>query len=57
MWCIDDELPFELPEGWMWFRGINCFMPMESRKSSEEYFKYIDIDSIDNKHQAINEEK
>lgn len=41
----------------MWFRGINCFMPMESRKSSEEYFKYIDIDSIDNKHQAINEEK
>lgn len=30
---------------------------MESRKPSGTYFKYIDIDSIDNKHQAIKEAK
>ena len=32
-------------------------MPMESRKPSGTHFKYIDIDSIDNKHQAIKEAK
>ena len=30
---------------------------MESRKPSGTYFKYIDIDSIDNKHQAIKKAK
>ncbi len=30
---------------------------MKSRKPSGTYFKYIDIDSIDNKHQAIKEAK
>ena len=28
-------------------------MPMESRKPTGNYFKYIDIESIDNKHQTI----
>lgn len=55
--CIDDELPFEVPENWSWCRGIHCFMPMESRKASGSHFKYIDIDSIDNKHQIIKEAK
>ena len=55
--CIDEELPFELPDGWIWCRGSSCFLPMESRKPSGTYFKYIDIDSIDNKHQAIKEAK
>ena len=55
--CIDEELPFELPDGWIWCRGSSCFLPMESQKPSGTYFKYIDIDSIDNKHQAIKEAK
>mgnify|MGYP001510966085 CR=1 FL=1 len=55
--CIDEELPFELPDGWIWCRGSSCFLPMESRKPSGTYFKYIDIDSIDNKHQAIKKPK
>ena len=55
--CIDEELPFELPDGWIWCRGSSCFLTMESRKPSGTYFKYIDIDSIDNKHQAIKEAK
>ena len=32
-------------------------MPMESRKPSGSHFKYIDIDSIDNKHQTIKKAK
>ena len=55
--CIDEELPFELPDGWTWCRGASCFLPMESRKPSGTHFKYIDIDSIDNKYQAIKEAK
>lgn len=55
--CIDEELPFELPDEWTWCRGASCFLPMESRKPSGSHFKYIDIDSIDNKHQAIREAK
>ena len=51
--CIQDEIPFEVPDGWTWCRGTNCFMPMESRKPTGNYFKYIDIESIDNKHQTI----
>ena len=41
----------------MWCRGENCFRPMESRKPSGKTFKYIDIDSIDNKNQRIYESK
>ena len=55
--CIDGELPFELPDEWSWCRGSSCFLPMESRKPSGSHFKYIDIDSIDNKHQTIKEAK
>ena len=55
--CIEDELPFDIPDGWMWCRGENCFRPMESRKPSGKTFKYIDIDSIDNKNQRIYESK
>ena len=51
--CIQDEIPFEVPDGWTWCKGTNCFMPMESRKPTGNYFKYIDIESIDNKHQTI----
>jgi len=25
--CIDDEIPFEIPEGWMWCRLGNCVSP------------------------------
>ena len=55
--CIDEELPFEVPENWSWCRGTSCFLPMESRKPSGSHFKYIDIDSIDNKHQVVKDAK
>lgn len=51
--CIEDEIPFELPEGWIWNRGYSCFKGMESLKPQGEYFDYIDIDAIDNKSHKI----
>ena len=47
--CIDDELPFEIPSSWIWCRGYSCFSGMETRSPNGDFFKYIDIDSIDNK--------
>ena len=49
MKCIEDEIPFEVPKGWEWCRGNICFKGMESRKPSGSYFKYIDIETINNK--------
>ncbi len=46
---IDDQIPFELPVGWVWCRGHSCFESMESTKSQSEFFNYIDIDAIDNR--------
>ena len=46
---ISDEIPFELPDGWMWCRGRSCFLGMESTKPQGEFFDYIDIDAIDNR--------
>ena len=46
--CIDAEIPFDIPDTWLWCRGYSCFAGMESQKPSGELFRYIDIDSIDN---------
>ena len=54
---IDDEIPFELPDGWMWCRGYSCFEGMESTKPRGEFFDYIDIDAIDNRLHRIKEAK
>jgi len=49
------KVPFEVPEGWEWVRGSKCFKPMESKKPIGETFRYIDINSIDNKKHIITE--
>ena len=46
---IDDQIPFELPDGWAWCRGYSCFDGMESNKPTGDFFDYIDIDAIDNR--------
>ena len=46
---ISDEIPFELPDEWMWCRGQSCFDGMVSTKPQGEFFDYIDIDAIDNR--------
>ena len=47
--CIEDEIPFEIPETWAWARGKEIFKGLSSTKPSNDFFKYIDIDAIDNK--------
>ena len=54
---IDNEIPFELPESWVWCRGHSCFGGMESTKPLGDFFDYIDIDSIDNRFHRIKEAK
>ena len=47
----------QLPYNWHWLKGKYIFSPMKSIKPSGEDFLYIDIESIDNKKQIINEVK
>ena len=55
--CIDDEIPYEIPEGWEWARGRHIFLPMQSTKPEGEYFTYIDIDAVNNKANIVDKPK
>ena len=55
--CIDTEIPFDLPSGWVWCRGYSCFSGMETKRPNGEFFDYIDIDSIDNKAHKVKQPK
>ena len=57
MKCIDEEIPFEIPEGWSWARGRHIFLPMQSTKPKGEYFTYIDIDAVNNKANIVDKPK
>ena len=46
-------MPFEIPENWCWVTGNDIFNAMISCKPQGDEFKYIDIDSIDNKTHRI----
>ncbi len=50
---VNNEICFDLPDGWIWLRGRNCLAGMESRKPDGECFDYIDIDSVNYKSNAI----
>ncbi len=52
-----DEIPFDIPEGWVWVRGNTVFLPMESTKPSGEQFIYIDVDAVNNKTNVIDNAK
>jgi type I restriction enzyme S subunit len=43
-----ENLPFEIPQNWVWQSGYECFKPMASVKPSGKSFCYIDIDAVDN---------
>ena len=51
------DVPFEVPEGWVWLKGDDIFLPMESTSPQGDFFDYIDIDAIDNKHNVVTEPK
>jgi len=49
----ENEIPFELPEGWVWCYGSDILKPMETKRPSGRTFGYIDIASIDNKNHKL----
>ncbi|MEI0607566.1 restriction endonuclease subunit S [Brachyspira pulli] len=50
--CIDEELPFEIPDTWTWVRLGNIVYNHGQIKPSSD-FCYIDIGSIDNEKQQL----
>ena len=49
-----DEIPFEIPETWKWVR-LGEIVYNHGQKKPSSTFSYIDIGSIDNKNQKLNE--
>lgn len=52
--CIDEELPFEIPETWEWAR-LGTIAYSRGQKKPTDIFCYIDIGSIDNVHQRLSD--
>ena len=50
---IEEDVPFSIPESWIWCTGNDLFNPMTSKKPDGEIFRYIDIDAIDNKNHCV----
>ena len=50
--CIDEDIPFEIPQTWEWVRGEQVFKPMESTMPQGD-FTYVDVDAVDNKNNII----
>ena len=53
---ITDEIPFDIPENWAWCR-LKDVVYNHGQKTPTESFSYIDIGSIDNKHQKLNDKE
>ena len=51
------EQPYKVPQNWCWLYGWSFLKPMETKKPTGVFFRYIDIDSIDNKRQIVYEPK
>ena len=51
--CENEDDNNLLPDSWCWAKGIDIFEPMKSTQPCGETFKYIDIDTIDNKRNIV----
>lgn len=47
------EQPYPVPENWHWVRGKAILKGMKSTSPKGATFRYVDIDSIDNKRQVV----
>ena len=54
--CIADEIPFEIPDSWEWVR-LRSVVFNHGQKVPSQSFCYIDIGSIDNKKNVLNEKE
>jgi len=52
----EEELPFDIPNSWAWSRLADVVFS-RGQKKPDNTFSYIDIGSIDNVHQKLNEEE
>lgn len=50
----EDEIPFEIPESWEWVR-LSDIVCNNGQEKPQYKFSYIDIGSIDNVHQKLNQ--
>lgn len=50
----EDEIPFEIPESWEWVR-LDDIVCNNGQEKPQYKFSYIDIGSIDNIHQKLNQ--
>ncbi len=52
----EEEIPFDIPENWCWCR-LGEIVYNNGQKTPDKEFSYIDIGSIDNEHQKLNEKE
>ena len=52
----DDEKPYEIPDNWEWCR-LKDIVYNNGQKTPDKVFSYIDIGSIDNKNQKLNDQE
>ena len=52
----EEEIMFDIPETWVWTR-LSDIVFNRGQKKPENAFSYIDIGSIDNVHQKLNDEE
>ena len=54
--CIDEEIPFEIPDSWEWCR-LGSLVTNRLQIKPSDTFCYIDIASIDNLNQCLSSEE
>ena len=52
----EEEIPFDIPESWCWCR-LGEIVYNNGQKTPDKEFSYIDIGSINNEHQKLNEKE
>ena len=52
----EDEIPFDIPESWCWCR-LGEIVHNNGQKTPDKEFSYIDIGSIDNLRQKLNDKE
>ena len=52
----EEEIPFDIPENWCWCR-LGEIVYNNGQKTPDKEFSYIDIGSIDNLHQKLNDKE
>ena len=54
-----EEQPYKVPNNWVWTSLGHLLRPMTTKRptNEDEFFRYIDIEAIDNKRQCISQPK